>query len=138
MIDKNANITNRHQSSNLLTLSFSHFTLLCSHILNVNWIHRLYQNNPGQVNIWVCISYSVNSNAHTTPIIIYGEPYANKFCGVYIFWNIIRRQVISPVAKFHHVLGLVSYDSASVIGFYQMCLSQSESTILHESIIICK
>ena len=58
-----------------------------------------------QVNIWVCISYSVNSNAHTTPVRIYGEPYAHKFCAVDIFWNITRRQAILPVAKFHYVLG---------------------------------
>ena len=36
-------------------------------ILNVNYIHRLHyvwlQNNQSQVNIRVCISYSVNSNA---------------------------------------------------------------------------
>ena len=76
-------------------------------ILNVNKIHRLhyawFQNHPGQVNIWVCISYSLNS---TTPGRIYGEPYMHKFCAVNIFWNITRRQAISPVAKFHHVLGL--------------------------------
>mgnify|MGYP003692152999 CR=1 FL=1 len=72
-------------------------------------MHRLhyiwFQNNPGQVNIWVCISYSMNSNAHTRPVRIYGKSYENKFCAVDIFWNIIHRQAISPVAKFHHVLG---------------------------------
>ena len=36
---------------------------------------------------------------------IYGEPYAHKFCAVDIFFNITRHQAISPVAKFHHVLG---------------------------------
>ena len=67
-----------------------------------------FKNNQGQVNIRVCISYSVNSNAHTTPVIIYGEPDAHKFCAVDIFWNISRRQAILPVAKFHHVVLLIS------------------------------
>ena len=53
----------------------------------------------------ICISYFVYSNAHTTPVRIYGEPYANKFCAGDIFWNITRRQGISPVANFHHVPG---------------------------------
>ena len=78
-------------------------------ILNVDWIHRLhyvwFQNNPCQVNICVCISYSVNSNAHTTQVRIWGEPYTHKFCTVNIFLNITHCQAISPVAKFHHVLG---------------------------------
>ena len=39
------------------------------------------------------------------PVRIYGELYAHKFCAVDIFWNITYRQAISPVAKFHHVLG---------------------------------
>ena len=51
------------------------------------------------------VSYSVNSNAHTTSVRIDGEPYAHKFCAVDIFWNITRCQAISPVAKFRHVLG---------------------------------
>ena len=44
-------------------------------------------------------------------------------------WNITRRQAISPVAKFHHVLGR---------GFkiQLLTLSQSESTILHASEIV--
>ena len=63
------------------------------------------QYNLGQVNVRVCVSYSVNSNAHTTPVRIYGELYAHKFCSVDIFWNITRHQAISPVAKFHHLLG---------------------------------
>ena len=85
---------------------------------------------------WVCISYYVKSNALTTPVRIYGEPYAHKFCTVDIFWNITRRQAISPVANSHHVLGrgfMIQHDSW--FDFYQMSLSQSESTILHESII---
>ena len=56
-------------------VTISHFTLSCTQyyiILSVNWIHRLhnvwFQNNLGQVNILVCLSYSVYSNAHTTPV----------------------------------------------------------------------
>ena len=41
-------------------------------------IHRIhyvwFQNNLRQLYICVCISYSVYSNAHTTPVRIYGEP----------------------------------------------------------------
>ena len=48
-----------------------------------------------QVN-W--ISYSVNLYANTTPVRIYGEPYAH-------ISQITSRQAKSPVAKFHHVLG---------------------------------
>ena len=53
------------------------------------------------------------------------------------FWNITRHQAISPVAKFHHVLGRgFMIRSTGDIDFYQMSLGQSESTILHESIIL--
>ena len=70
-------------------------------VMNVNYIHHLhyvwFQNNLCQVNIWVCISYSLNSNAHTMSLRIYCEPYAHKLFAVDIFWNITRCQVISPV-----------------------------------------
>ena len=55
------------------------------------------QNNPGQVHICVCISYSVYSNTHMTPVRINGEPYGNKLCAVNIFG-------ISPVVKQYHLL----------------------------------
>ena len=55
--------------------------------------------------VFVYPTPSIYSNAHMMPVRIYGEPYAHKFCTVDIFWNITRRQAISPVAKFHHVLG---------------------------------
>ena len=61
-----------------------------------------------------------------------GEPYYHKFCPVDIFWNITHRQAISPVANFHYVLGR---GFMGHIIFYQMSLSQLESTILHESIL---
>ena len=71
-----------------------------------------------------------------TPVRIYGEPYAHKFCAVNIFLeyhlssnNITRCQVPSRVRAWFH-------DSAGDIDFYQMSLSQSESTILRESIRI--
>ena len=83
-------------------------------ILNVIWIHHLhyvwYQNNPGQVKICVCISYSIYSNAHTTPVRIFGEPYTHKFCAVDIFWNITRCLVPSHVKAWFH-------DSAGDINF---------------------
>ena len=53
----------------------------------------------------------------------------------WIFFNIIRRQAISPVAKFNHVLGRGFMIHRVNIDFYQMVLSQSESSILHERII---
>ena len=56
-----------------------------------------FQNNPGQVNIWVCISYSVNSNAHTTPVRIYGEQYAQNSAQSIFFG-------ISTVVKQYHPL----------------------------------
>ena len=43
--------------------------------------------------------------------------------------NITRHQAISPVRAWFR-------DSAGDIDFYQMSLSQSESTILHESMIL--
>ena len=51
------------------------------------------------------------------------------------FWNITRRQAVSPVAKLHYVLGRGFMIQRVILIFYQMSLSQSESTILHESII---
>ena len=69
-----------------------------------------------------------------TPVRIYGEPYVHKFWAVDIFWNITRRQAISPIAKFH--VRAWFHDSASDVDFYQMSLSQLESSILHESIIL--
>ena len=47
------------------------------------------------------------------------------------FWNITRRHAISPVAKFHDVLGHGFMIQRVILIFYQMSLSQSESTILH-------
>ena len=70
------------------------------------------------------------------PVKIYGEPHVHKFCAVDIFWNIIHRQAISPVAKFHHVLGRGFMIQRVKLNFYHMFHSQSESTILHESIIL--
>ena len=100
-------------------------------------VHRLHYvcflNNPGQENIWVCISNSVNLNAHTSQVRIYGKPYAHKFCAVDIFLeyhpsssNITRCQVPSRVRAWFH-------DSSGDIDFYQMPLSQSESTNLYET-----
>ena len=71
-------------------------------------------------------------NAHTTSVRIYGEPYAHKFCTVDFFpssSNITRSQVQSRVSAWFH-------DSVGDIDFNQLYLSQSKSTILHESIIL--
>ena len=77
-------------------------------------------------------------NAHTTPVRIYSEPYKHKFCAVHIFLeyhptssNITRYQVSLRVRAWLH-------DSAGDIDFYQMSFSQSESIILHLSIIMMK
>ena len=59
-------------------------------------------------------------NAHMTPVRIYGEQYAHKFC--YFFWNITHRQAISPVAKFNHVLGR-GFMIQQVILIFIKCLS---------------
>ena len=50
------------------------------------------------------------------------------------FGNITCRQAISPVAKFHHVLGR-GFMIQQVMLVFIKCLIQSESTILNESII---
>ena len=76
--------------------------------LIIKYMHRLHyvwiQNNPGQVNVWICVSYSVNLNAHTTPVRIYDEPYVHKFCEVDIFFG------ISPVVKqYHPLLSSITY-----------------------------
>ena len=65
---------------------------------------------------WI-FEFVFNSNAHTTPVRIYGEPYAHKFCAVDIFWKITCRRAISPVVKLHHVLGSGFYDSVADIDF---------------------
>ena len=68
------------------------------------------------------------------PIWIYGESYTHKFCSVNIFWNFNHRQPISPF-KFHHVLGHGFMIQRVRLMIIKCFLSQSESTILHESII---
>ena len=74
--------------------------------------------------------YSVNSNAHTTPVRIYGETYAHKFCAVDIFWNITRHQAISPVAKFRHVLGR-GFMIQRVILKFITCLSANQNQLFY-------
>ena len=68
------------------------------------------------------VSFSVNSNGHTTPVRIHCEPYAHKFCAVDIFFNITRRQALAPVAKSHHVLGR-GFMIQRVILIFIKCLS---------------
>ena len=57
-----------------------------------------------------------------TPVRIYGETYAHKFCAVDIFWNITQRQAMSPVAKFRYVLGH-GFMIQRVILIFIKCLS---------------
>ena len=52
-----------------------------------------------------------------------------------MFWNITRRQAISPVVQVPLRVRAWFHDSAGDIDFYQMSFSQSKSTILHESVI---
>ena len=118
-----------------LGVTISHVTLSCSQYLLyytecyliIRYMHRLhyvwFQNNPGQVNVWVCLLYSLNSNAHTTPVRIYGELYTHKFCAVYIFW-------ISPVAKFHHVIGH-GFTIQRVILIVIKCLSANQIQLFY-------
>ena len=56
------------------------------------------------------------------PVRIYGEPYMHKFCTVDNFWNITHCQAISPVAKFHHILGH-GFMIQQVISIFIKCLS---------------
>ena len=84
--------------------------MLIKYIFTLHYIYVCFQNNPGQVNIWGCISFSVNSNAHTTPVRIYGDPFAHKFCAVDIFG-----EYQSAVKQYHPLpssitcLGVVSW-----------------------------
>ena len=95
-----------------------------------------FQNNSGQVNICVCNSYSLYSNAHTTPVRIYDEPYAHKFCAADIFWIITRRQVISPVSKFYHVLGR-GFMIQRMILILIKCLSANQNKLFYIKYNIC-
>ena len=104
---------------------------VCSNHVWFSW--RWFQNNRGQVNICVCISYSVSSNPHTAPVRIYGEMYAHKFCAVEIFWNINSRQAISPVAKFHHMLGR-GFRIQWVILIFIKCLSANQNQLFYKTV----
>ena len=76
---------------------------------------------------------TIHSNAHTTPVTIYGEPYAHKFCEVAIFWNIDRRQAISPVAKFYHVLRR-GFMTQRVILIFIKCLSANQNQLFYKKV----
>ena len=98
-------------------------------ILNVKLIHCLhnvwFKNNQGQVNVGVCIFHSVNSNAHTTPVKFFCEPYAHKFSAVDILWNITRCQAIPSFAKIHHVFGRGLMIQRIILIFFK-CLSANQ------------
>ena len=61
-----------------------------------------------------------------TPFRIYGKLYAHKFCAVDNFWNIARRQAISSVPKFHHVLGRGFMIQRMILLFIK-CLSANQN-----------
>ena len=65
-----------------------------------------------------------------TPVRIYGEPYEHKFCAVDIFWNITRRQAISPIAKTHHVLRH-DYMIQRVILIFIKCVSANQNQLFY-------
>ena len=76
----------------------------------------------------------VISNAHTTQVRIYGEPCADKFCAVDLFGNITRLKTISPVAKFHHVLGR-GFMIQRVYWFLIKCLSANQNQLFYMKIL---
>ena len=86
------------------------------------------------MNILFCISYAFNSNVHTTPVWIYGEADAQKFCAVDIFWNFARRQVTSPVAKLQHVLGR-GFVIQRVILIFMKCLPVNENQLFYMKVL---
>ena len=70
-------------------------------------LRRVSKQSRSSVEYLRLFLYSVYSNAQIRPgkIYMYGKLFVQEFCPVYIFWNISRRQAITPVAKFRHVLG---------------------------------
>ena len=96
-----------------------------------------FQNNPGQVYFCACVWFCAYSNAQMTPCCqIYDEPYAHKFCAVDIFSNITRQQGKITRCQVPSHLREWFNNSAGDIDFYQIILSQSESTIFYESMIL--
>ena len=104
-------------------------------VLNVNEIHCLhyvwFQSNQGRVNVWVCVSHFVNQLF----IRRQAESMVNRSrlnSAQSIFFGIL------PVVKQYQPLPrAITFrawfdDSAGGTDFFQMSLSQSESTILHE------
>ena len=65
-----------------------------------------------------------------TPFRIYGKLYAHKFCAVDIFWNIARRQAISSVPKFDHVLGCGFMIQLMILIFIK-CLSANQNRLFN-------
>mgnify|MGYP003690464617 CR=1 FL=1 len=134
--------TNATEAEPRLTLVFEDWHFPCDPLVQsiINILYwMLIKNNvyitfgiktTGKVINSVCISYSVNSNALTMPVRIYGEPYAHKFCVIDIFWNITRRQGMSPVARFHHVLGR-SFVIQRVILIFIKCLSVNQNQLIY-------
>ena len=120
-------------------LVYFYYALVCLCVINPD-IHR-HENMSilpmygvyyiGQVNIWVCISYSVNLNA----LRCQSESMRAKIRRSRFFFNITRRQAILPVAKFHHVLGR-GFMIQRVILIFIKCLSANQNQLLY--IYICR
>ena len=64
-----------------------------------------FQNNPGQVNICICVSYFHIFKRWDKAIQNQCKQYLHCICTVYNVWNITRCWAISAVAKFHYELG---------------------------------
>ena len=64
---------------------------------------------------------------------VFGE-YPHKFCAVDIFWNIIRRQALSPVAKSHHVLGRGCMIQLVILIFINSCLSANQNQLFYMTV----
>ena len=97
---------------------------------NHNYLHRLV-SKQSMSSKYLYISHSVCSNAHTTPVRIYGEPYMHKFCAVDFFFleyhssssNITRCQ-------FHHGLGRGLMIQRVILIFIK-CLSANQNQLFY-------
>ena len=63
-------------------------------------------------------------------VFVFSTPHAHKFCAVDIFWNITRRQAISPVAKSCHVLGRGFMIHWVILNFIK-CLSANQNRLFY-------
>ena len=69
-------------------------------------------------------------NPTLKPVKMYGEPYVHKFSTIDNFLNFTRRQAISPVVKFHHVMGR-GFMIQRVILIFIKCLSANQNQLFY-------